>query len=274
MGAAQALPVWGACLWLIATIFIYIVTLKMKPFAIVLVVSAVLLLVVLSLSARAVHCHFGRALPLPRAKTHAARYMWPAKVHSNAHAAAARVAESLEAAGIEFWPMCGTLIGAMRHGGVIPWDNDVDFGVWEHDADRLKAAILAHKDASKISMLRPLLPGLKIGIMQIEYSDLEKVHVDVVSMHRVGDDIVQSSSILRHMYPKDGFKASELLPLKHSALPFGPTLRLPGPHNAHAATERIAPGYMTKAVVSCNHAAYMSPVGSWFLRKRTFNWPL
>ena len=246
----------------------------MKPFAIVLVVSAVLLLVVVFLSARVVHCHFGPALPLPRAKTHAARYMWPATVQGSAHAAAARVAESLEAAGIEFWPMCGTLIGAMRHGGVIPWDNDVDFGVWAHDAHRVKAAILAHKDAAKISRLRPLLPGLKMGIMQIEYSDLKKVHVDVVSMQRVGDNIVQSSSIMRHMYPKDGFKASELLPLTTRALSFGPTLRLPAPHDAQAATERIAPGFMTQAVVSCNHAAYMNPVGSWFLRKRKFKWPL
>lgn len=250
---------------------------KMKPAAAVAIALGVVLLVaVVAACSRMAHCQFGSAVPLPSPQAKAARYMWPAVKQAAVHTAAARVAEALSAAGIEFWPMCGTLIGSLRHGGVIPWDDDVDLAVWEADAPRVRAAVQAHKDAGSISRLGELLPGLGLRILQIEYADLSGVHVDVVSMRRQGDDdVVQSSAILRKLYPRDRFKASELLPIQPLALPFGPSLRLPAPRDARAAADRIAPGFMDKAVVTCNHAAYLNGTGgNLFLRKRSFQWPV
>lgn len=43
---------------------------------------------------------------------------------------------------IEYWIDFGTLLGAKRHGGFIPWDDDVDVSVRRKDYKRLRKALL------------------------------------------------------------------------------------------------------------------------------------
>lgn len=55
--------------------------------------------------------------------------------------ALAEVASILTAEGIPFWIDRGTCLGALRYGGVIPWDYDIDVGVIANDFSNIYRAL-------------------------------------------------------------------------------------------------------------------------------------
>lgn len=55
----------------------------------------------------------------------------------------------LESNGITFYIHFGTAIGALRHNGFIPWDDDIDLAVWEEDLDKVNRILSEQLDKER-----------------------------------------------------------------------------------------------------------------------------
>ena len=51
-----------------------------------------------------------------------------------------------DAEGFPFWADGGTMLGALRHKGIIPWDKDIDIGLLSGDLPRLIDLLERHRD--------------------------------------------------------------------------------------------------------------------------------
>lgn len=202
-----------------------------------------------------------------------AAYSWPEQTRRDAYTATERIMRALTAAHIPFWPSCGTLIGAMRHSGMIPWDNDVDFCIPAKFASRVIRALQVEDedrgflDIGQCMWMRPLF-----GMFSVTYVDCPAFQcVDIVETVKVGQKIVSKALIMRKLYPREEFAIRDLFPLRRAALPFGP-LMLPSPQNAKAITDHLAPGWATKAVVTLNHSNVQPQWNRHFKRKVWCMW--
>ena len=124
------------------------------------------------------------------------------ELHGRLYEAYDRVAQALYDSEIQHWGICGTALGALRHGGIIPWDDDVDIGVWEADMEEAKKALEAAGH-----QLRPTWWGVKVD--------------DSVDIFPFGPDGRYTSKQARMMWSRERFDPESLR--NFSRVTFGPT---------------------------------------------------
>ena len=104
----------------------------------------------------------------------------------------------LEKNGIRFWLAYGTVLGCVRHGGFIPWDDDIDLYILGEDYPRLKEvfatqetgflALHDHESAKGYPYVFPKVVDTRTKLREGEFAHLEYtggVYLDIFPLFEV-----------------------------------------------------------------------------------------
>jgi hypothetical protein len=97
------------------------------------------------------------------------------------------VKEVFDKFGIEFWLNSGTLLGAVRDGKIIEWDNDIDLSMWENDRKKLFLALHELKRKKFNFTVDPLFPN--IGVVKLRLFQFD-CPVEIDLWHIKGDKFI------------------------------------------------------------------------------------
>lgn len=114
---------------------------------------------------------------------------------------------------IIYWLSSGTLLGSIRHGDIIPWDDDIDIGMMDTDYNKLK---LLKSELNKIGL--DINNDETLTAEKIVYtsgtSDDNNVFIDIFLFIKEGDKYKFLRQKPRKYWPNEWFYEDELFPLK------------------------------------------------------------
>ena len=117
------------------------------------------------------------------------------------------VAEFCTAHGINYWLNAGTLLGAVRHRGYIPWDDDVDLAMLRRDYDKFMAEfngsnsrykfVCYENDPESFTHFGKVLDTSTVLYEPDEKGEKLSVYIDIFPMDNAPDDVSARERMFR-----------------------------------------------------------------------------
>jgi hypothetical protein len=157
-----------------------------------------------------------------------------------------RTLQVLRASGVEFFAMAGTMLGMLRHGGMIPWDDDGDLAYVRDPAHDQGLVLVAQFRAAGLTFQRNRTDAYwQVGTNE-PGTVISPVHVDFFSFREVrgpdGSVAYELDERFRHEKPDSPqascdtrYSAAELYPLRTDFRYYGEMIPMPAQTEAVAA---------------------------------------
>lgn len=126
----------------------------------------------------------------------------------------------LEKHNVDYCIESGTLIGCVRHDGIIPWDNDVDIMIFKEGYYKLKTLINEYNNNQDYFKIMHVSPGFKLFYKHICYGELFLYDYDEnENVYRMAYPYIKTNGndkptfIMSDLYyPKQRYKKEDLFP--------------------------------------------------------------
>ena len=144
-----------------------------------------------------------------------------------------------DAKSIDYFAIAGTLIGTIRQGGLMPLDDDIDFGILEKDAHFFE------KYNSETYEIKPVIFGYKLS-KKIRKTHRKYVVLDIF-VFKLKDN---KYKIQNNQFHNESFETDEIFPLLISKYN---NINIKVPNEYKKYLDRSFPEWDTKMKLQCDH---------------------
>jgi len=156
---------------------------------------------------------------------------------------------------IQYWAEAGTLIGVLRHKGIIPWDDDVDIKVWKKDWLKILSPEITEQ-FNKLGYTVVKEKGLQlIKVFPTKSKEMRSNYgfpfLDIFSVSLKDDKVVYTHKWARDQWPKDYLYIDQMYPLKYSK--FGSSKIIIPNHSEEYLTRLFGDSWMKEGRIYQSH---------------------